>query len=378
MKRLLQVLILPLVFLSSLNSSNLYINLVDFMLLTSKANNIRIVADESLDTSTYNFVYESKDNLSIDEFKAILKQKNLNLYKQDNLYIVSDKDLRKSELREIKFKNFSSSIIHSIVGLYDINSTYIPHSNSLFFISDDDTYTRIKSFSKDLDVMPKVATFKLVITETNLKDIKDKGTDLNSILKPLSKGDFTLFVNLITSPYMVSNNIIKDRGSAYFGVLKFLESNGLTKIISSPFITAFNDTEVSFSSVTNIPFLTSQSQTSNNGTSSTSSYNYKDVGLKINLRPLFLESGIKLDLHLVLEDILNDSTTPTTSKKELKSSYFLNRGEVLVLSGINKNTKTTLRNGIPILKDIWLLKYLFSIEQDIDIDSVLTLSIEVI
>ncbi|MEH1010568.1 hypothetical protein QM027_06885 [Campylobacter concisus] len=33
---------------------------------------------------------------------------------------------------------------------------------------------------------------------------------------------------------------------------------------------------------------------------------------------------------------------------------------------------------MPVLKDIWLLKYLFSVEQDSEINSVLTLTIQII
>ncbi|ABV23530.1 protein yitk [Campylobacter concisus] len=86
------------------------------------------------------------------------------------------------------------------------------------------------------------------------------------------------------------------------------------------------------------------------------------------------------DLHLILEDILSQSSsfTPIVSKKELKSSYSLKRGDVLVLSGINKKTNAKQRNGVPVLKDIWLLKYLFSVEQDSEINSVLTLTIQII
>jgi hypothetical protein len=73
-----------------------------------------------------------------------------------------------------------------------------------------------------------------------------------------------------------------------------------------------------------------------------------------------------------------DTLTPITSKKELKSSYTLKRGDILILSGINKTTNVKQRNGIPILKDIFLLQYLFSIEQDQEINSVVTLTIEAI
>ena len=134
------------------------------------------------------------------------------------------------------------------------------------------------------------------------------------------------------------------------------------------------------STVQNIPYLVQNSQTSATQTTTQNSYEYKDVGLKVTLKPIILRDHIDFDLHLILEDLLSNQNTltPTTSKKELKSSYSLKRGDILVLSGINKNTNQKQRNGIPILKDIFLLKYLFSVEQDQEINSVVTLTIQVI
>lgn len=79
-----------------------------------------------------------------------------------------------------------------------------------------------------------------------------------------------------------------------------------------------------------------------------------------------------------MEDLLSNSNlTPVTSKKELKSSYTLKKGELLVLSGINKVTNTNYTSGIPYLKDIWFLGNLFKIQRKETNNSVLTLSIEV-
>lgn len=379
MRKILKALLI-LAFLNNAFASSLYINLVDFMMITAKSNNIRIVADESIDTSIYHFIYEDKDDLNIDEFKAILSTKGLFLIKRDELYIISDKNSVKDDtIKSISLNNISSSALMPVLGLYDINGTFISNTNTILFKSNSKIYEDIKQSAAAIDMPVNSATFKLIITETNLKEIKDRGADLTSILKPINRGDLSLFINLITAPYMSNSNVINsDNSKAYYSVINFLDTNGLTKIISSPFLTAFNDSEVSFSSVKNIPYLTNTSETTNTGTSSTSSYSYKDVGLKVLLKPNFLNGGIKLDLHLILEDLLSNNLTPSTSKKELKSSYFLKRGEVLVLSGINKSIEQIRRNGVPLLKDIWLLKYLFSVEKKEIEDSVLTLSIQAI
>lgn len=381
MKTLVKIC-LVLAFLSSclVKAETIYTDLLNFAELTSKYNNIAIVTDDSIDESYYYFIYQSETKLTIPMFRKMLESKGLYLYRKDNFYYITDKKLPDYDLRRIDLSNYIVDDVRRIMSNFELNATYSITSNSVFFRADDAVYEQIKQAVSGIDMPLEQVEFKLTITETNLREIKDRGTKLQSLLKPLNHGDLAYYINLITSPYTTNSNIVRKDSEGFFGVLNFLDTNGLTKIISSPFLTAKNHTEVYFSVVQNIPYLVQNSQTSATQTTTQNSYEYKDVGLKITLKPVILKDHVDFDLHLILEDLLSSSNTltPTTSKKELKSSYSLKRGDILVLSGINKTTTQKQRNGIPILKDIFLLKYLFSVEQDQDINSVVTLTIQVI
>lgn len=127
---------------------------------------------------------------------------------------------------------------------------------------------------------------------------------------------------------------------------------------------AKNNTSVYFSNVRNIPFRTSIRQVQDSQSSTQENFEYKDVGLKLTLKPRIIDEFVYTDIHFVYENLINtDNLTPTTTKKELKSNYKLKKGDILVLSGINEQIENTNRTGIPILKDIWLLKYLFSTQK---------------
>ena len=379
MKALIKLLLLLISLSSFIKAETIYTDLLNFAELTSKFNDIVIVTDESIDGANYYFIYQKETNLSLSMFRKMLEAKGLYLYKKDNFYYITDKKLPDYDLRRIELNNYVINDIKEIMNQFDVNATYSTTSNSVFFRADDYIYDQIKQNVKYIDKALEQVQFKLTITETNLKDIKDMGANLTALLKPINRGDLKYYINLITSPYITNSNIIKDNNTDFFGVLNFLESNGLTKIISSPFLTAKNHTEAYFSTVQNIPYLVSKTEISNAQREKSDSYEYKDVGLKIRIKPIILKEHIDFDLHLILEDILSNNTlTPITSKKELKSSYSLKRGDVLVLSGINKTTTQKQRNGVPILKDIFILKYLFSVEQDQELSTVLTLTIQVI
>jgi bacterial type II and III secretion system protein len=380
MKILKKILILTLCVISFSKAETIYTDLLNFAELASKFNNIAIVTDDSIDGNYYYFIYQHDTNLTLSMFRKMLESKGLFLYKKDNFYYITDKKLPDYDLRRIDLSNYVVEDVRRIMANFELNATYSTTSNSVFFRADDVAYEQIKQAVASIDKPLEQVEFKLTITETNLKDIKDRGAKLQSLLKPLNHGDLAYYINLITSPYTTNSNVVRNDSEGFFGVLNFLDTNGLTKIISSPFLTAKNHTEVNFSAVQNIPYLVQNSQTSATQTTTQNSYEYKDVGLKITLKPVILKDHVDFDLHLILEDLLSSANTltPITSKKELKSSYSLKRGDILVLSGINKTTTQKQRNGIPILKDIYILKYLFSVEQDQDINSVVTLTIQVI
>ncbi|EAI0070510.1 secretin, partial [Campylobacter jejuni] len=279
----------------------------------------------------------------------------------------------------IKLKNNSYNDVANLLSMYDINSTYLYRSNAVTFLCDDFIYSHIKSSIDDLDNMdlPQLK-FKITILETNLDFLKQKGSKLSSLFESNPIKDFHLFVNLITIPYNSQNNIVSSDKKGFYSTLNFLENQRITRIVSNPFLVARSNTEVFFSSVQNIPFLKNSTSVSNTQVSQNTSYDYRDVGLQVTLKPVIIGDKVDFSLHLIVEDLLSNSNlTPVTSKKELKSSYTLKKGELLVLSGINKVTNTNYTSGIPYLKDIWFLGNLFKIQRKETNNSVLTLSIEV-
>lgn len=385
MKKLILLVLICL----HLSAAETKINLLDFANLASENSKVDILLSDKINPNDFYFYTPKATNISIEHFRKALNSKNLRLvYTDKNFYYVdfAFDDNSTKKLRSIDLKNNSFDDIKKIVdvktesGINDNgNVAYLKGNNSIVFNATDSEYEDIYEIAKKSDKRLDQVNFKLLITETNVNKVRDLGTDLNGFQNIITRQDFNYFVNLITMPFTAETNIITSKKSGFFGVLNMLEQNGITKISQSPFLVAKNGSEVYFSSVKNIPYLVQNDKYQYNGTSTSNSYQYKDIGLKIKIKPTVLNDYVDFDLDLTVEDLIDDnSLTPRTSKKELKSSYTLNRGEILVLSGINKENAYTKRNGIPLLKDIPLIKYLFSIEQDYKESSVITLSIQVI
>ena len=390
MKRILLALVLSL---NLLLASEVKLNLLEFANLASVNSNTDILISDDINPNEFYFYTNKGSRVSISHFRKAIEIKGLRLVRNSDFYYVENKALDnngtltpKAKLRYLELKNNTfddvSKIIKSTTDSNDFNSTsskveYIKSTNSVVFKANDDDYNDIIDFAQRSDKRLEQVNFKLTILETNLNNAENIGTNLNSLADVVTRADFNYFVNLITMPYTAETNVVRDKKKGFYWVLNLLVKNDVTSVKQSPYLVAKNGTPVYFSSVKNIPYLKNTSTYSNASTTTQNTYDYRDVGLKVSITPTILKDHIDFDLDLVVEDILDETTlTPQTSKKELKSNYSINKGEILVLSGINKETAYEYRNGIPLLKDIPIIQYLFSIKQKVIQKSVITLTIE--
>ncbi|WP_033916144.1 type II secretion system protein GspD [Campylobacter sputorum] len=422
MKQIFLTLILILAVLSNLAySKDFKTNIYEYAKMVSDENKVKILVNADINSDDFTFyTYENEPIPKIEVFKKIVELQGLKLLKVDDFYFVydpfsfskrknkksnnkdndfismesyfgfddnstdnnaTDEFETKENLYYVKLKNNSFNEINELLAInFDKNATYIAKDNSVAFTSTAKQYSEILEAINSFDEKKlNQVTFKIIILETNLDDLKDKGTNLNSLFKGVNRQDFNLFVNLITMPFTQETNILQSKKDGFYGVVSFLDKNKITEIKSSPILTAKNNTQVYFSNVTNIPYLVNQSSYTSSGTSNQNSYEYRDVGLKMWIKPVIIGNNVDFDLKLIFDNVVDDTSDllPRTSKKELNSNYSLKRGNMLVLGGINQVNKIKYTSGIHILKDIWLLKYLFSMNTEKITNSVLTISIEV-
>lgn len=369
-------------------------NLLEFANIAANTNKTQILISGSLKPDDYYFFTDQKQvNVTLSLFKKMVELQGLRFLKLDDFYFVDiDKSLNANSdfnstsyeepenLYYIKMQGNSFAELNAMLYQYDKNATYIAQDNAAVIKATEKQYSEILSYLPNFDNKTvEQIRFKITILETDLSDLRKRGTEVNSLLKAVDSKDFRFFFNMITVPYIENSNVIT-QAADFYGVLNFLDQNSITKIKSSPFVVAKSNSEVFFSSVKTIPFLKNTSTFNQYSTQSQNTYDYKDVGLTLKLRPVVVGSNIDVDLDLTFENLLanSDKLTPSTSKKQLKSSYRLKRGEIIVLSGINQDIETKGRTGIPLLKDIWLLKYLFSTETTDLSNSILTITIEIV
>jgi len=155
------------------------------------------------------------------------------------------------------------------------------------------------------------------------------------------------------------------------GFLNFLAQNGNVNSISNPKIVTLNSQKAIISIGDTIYYkYASEITTDNNGNPTTQyTISSKFVGVLLDITPQISDNGeIILNINPKIssfKDItqLNNpkrDMPPDTKDNTLMSVVKLKNNETLVLGGLITNDERLRVNGIPVLKEIPLIKYLFS------------------
>jgi general secretion pathway protein D len=159
----------------------------------------------------------------------------------------------------------------------------------------------------------------------------------------------------------------------FFGILNTLASLNRVNVISSPHVLTSENKKAIINVSDSIPIVTSQqvpiggtttpTATATTSVIGTQSVEYRDAGVILTVTPRIGERGtVALDVKQEVNDI-GAAEPPTGSrriiKREAETSVVLLNHQTLVLGGLIKDRRSSEDRGIPLLKDIPILGYLF-------------------
>lgn len=343
-------------FTLSLHADSLEFNLKSFADLVSSQHKINIFVDDDLvKNDNFSFYLQSeKEIVLLDAFKQMLNLKNLEFIKKKNFYYIKkfpeiDKSifLPKPHLYAIKLDSLVFDDFKPFLDSYKdrLFYSYIKNTNTIFLNCLPSVYKEILPLIKANDAKAEQFQIKITIVETNNNFAKDRGADISLHVANSSPSE-SYFINLLTlgSP----SNVSLSSNIGLSASLKFLDSIGVSKILTSPYFTVESGKKIDFSSADNIPFQSSTSLTNGATQTTNQSVSYKDVGLIISLTPKLVGDTIFVDLDFKNESIIDDSTlTPKTSKISLTTSFQLKRNGLQVLTGLDYDKKVDTTYGIP-------------------------------
>lgn len=144
--------------------------------------------------------------------------------------------------------------------------------------------------------------------------------------------------------------------------LELLANDGRVRTLSQPTQMVSNRRPARIEVGQEIPYLEASSQ---GGGTTTASVSFKEVSIVMDVTPTVLEGGlVRLEVTVTVREVVGNvaiegNNTPVLSKRESRTDVFINDGETLVMGGLMRERERTDENGLPFLKDIPIIGYLF-------------------
>jgi type IV pilus assembly protein PilQ len=141
--------------------------------------------------------------------------------------------------------------------------------------------------------------------------------------------------------------------------LNALQNDGKLNILSSPSITTLDNQTAYTENGERVPYVTQQVS----GGIVTNTVSFEDVVLRLEITPHVIDDkNLKMKV-VVKKNEINPSRTvlgnPGIFKKETSTNLIVRDGETIVISGLTKDTVQDSESGIPGMKDILGLGWLF-------------------
>lgn len=281
----------------------------------------------------------------------------------------------------------NQSIRSAVTPLDDgITVTADPATNALVIKASKEGYETLKQVIEKLDVSRPQVLVEALIVEVDVTDDLSLGFD---IAYRMVNGDMDLLLqtgnaivpgsglaaaalsNAFENPAdAFTPNAIATSNGGSFGIgMQALASDKAVNIVSAPHILTSDNEEAEIIIGDNIPIVTGRTEAATGGPSLSQSVNVErqDVGVTLRVTPQISE-GDTLRLN-IYQEITEVSPNPATgdpdevgvalSNRKIENTVVVNDGETVAIGGLIDESYTETERGVPFLRDIPYLGWLF-------------------
>jgi general secretion pathway protein D len=266
------------------------------------------------------------------------------------------------------------------------------------------SWTEIENTIKQLDRMPRQVLIEVLVAEITLTDDTRLGLDwavragrFNIVntntgspglpTTPSPPDSSSMFLPLgvggparVLGPFGQGLSAFTFGTDQFIAMLNALSNENKVNIVSNPHILTSENKKAVINVSTSVPIVTSQTTgqvaaatTTTTSTTTTAGLNqtveYRDAGVILTVTPRIGEQGtVALDVKQEANQIgspVPPTNSPSFTKREAETSVVLLNNQTLVLGGLIQDKLTTTDRGIPILKDIPLIGYVFKFTERI-------------
>ncbi|MFZ5906080.1 MAG: secretin N-terminal domain-containing protein [Nitrospirota bacterium] len=254
-------------------------------------------------------------------------------------------------------------------------------TNTLIILANPTDYEFIDETIKKIDIMPRQVVIEGLIARVDLIDNLSFGFSwsLQSDVKIHDMKPFNRDINLggdfFSKPLGTTYNTGASDGFTFVGTdpsgivrarLSAALKDSKAKILAAPHILVSDNREAKIQVGSQIPLATQTSTGIETTTTVTSTIQYKDIGIILNVKPQINDSGlIALEITQEVSSLgdnvkVADQDFASINKTETTTNLVAQDGETIIIGGLIREDATKSTDGIPILSKIPILGHLFS------------------
>ncbi|WP_337171198.1 secretin N-terminal domain-containing protein [Gemmatimonas aurantiaca] len=237
-------------------------------------------------------------------------------------------------------------------------------TNSLVIRTAPPNFPMLRETIDALDTRPTQVLFEVTIAEIVLGRGFEFGIDWAAVNRG---GDVQAQFGNPEIPDTGSTSallrVVRLDGTGVRALLRTIASKSEVQVLSTPEIMAANNREASILVGSKVPFISSTRL--GNDISIDRAVQYQDVGTKLSIIPTINDDGyISVQLlqevsSLTPQTVAAALSAPVISTREASTRAVLRDGQTAVIAGLIGESRQTLDQGLPVLKDIPFLGALF-------------------
>ncbi len=254
---------------------------------------------------------------------------------------------------------------------------FVDEKTSKVVVSDlPDKMSKIKKMMKAFDEPTPQVLIEAEIVQITLNKEFQRNIDWERIFREAKYhgldfvGTFPVNPSFSPSPELDTASVKMSLGTStdnFTTTVKFLESLGDAKVLSSPSITVINNQEAKIMVGTREAYITSTQSQADTTTITSESVQFIDVGVKLSLLPVINKDGfitikIKPEVSRVASTITTTagSRVPIVETSEAETIVKVKDGTMIMIAGLMKDEKREDYVGMPLISKIPILGLFFN------------------
>ncbi len=369
-------------------------NIKDVFEFLSKLSGINILFDEEVKAQPVTIFVKDVSfqyalNLLLSTNKLFMKK-----ISADTIIIIPKNKAKTDQYQDLMVKTFyidnakAKDMINVIRSMLDVKKVYV--NEALNSITIRDTPEKMKLVAKVIaanDLKEAEVILDVEILEISRSNAQTYGWNFqpglsaaasvqnpNGTVNPVTGSG----IALSTLTHLSNNNIFVTLPSV---VVNLIKQDSDAQTLANPRVRVLNNKKASFLIGDRIPIQTSTIQSTATA-AVTSQFDYKDVGIKLNIEPtVHLNNTVTLNMKLEVStlgsllDFGNGQKQYEFGNRSTETFINLRDGETVIIGGLIKDEERKARIKIPLLGDIPVLGRLFSSNDDSTVKTDILMSI---